>query len=315
MPGGWVVAGQSVAVNGSKHVQLRGTRPLSEGLAVTAKFDEGPYRAGDTATLTVSLTNNGPREAKNIVAICDIDREEHLVGTEKPANWGVLATGGDGVTLKAGEAVTLKVHGTVPQASLDHGVVFVRCEFRDKNSSAAGGNPFVFTLAKVPGRTGTGAGLFFHDKDLDNNADKGEPGVGSLPVTLLDPLDGKEIGSTTTAADGRYRVAGLPAGWYIAVPRGPWTLKNNEFFVVKAGDKVDERDIALVPGPLRVDLGSLPKPPAPPDADSTPESRNESQNRTLANTGANVIGLTVGGVVVLLLGAGTVLATRRRRRG
>lgn len=321
MPGGWLAAGQSVAVDGKgQHVELRGIRPLSEGLVATVKFDGGPYKTGDTANLTITLTNNGSRVAKNIIATCEIDRPEHLEGTEKPANWGELASGGDGLTLKPGEAVTRKVHGTVPEKSRDHGVVSIVCEFRDKNSAAKEGNPFIFTLAKVPGANGVGTGLFFHDKDLNNQKAAEEPGVASLPVTLLDPLDGHVVASATSAKDGRYHFAGIPAGWYIPVPHGPWAFEKNEFLVVKAG-AVEDRNLALVRGPLRADLGSVPKPATPPaegtqdSAQDEDRSQDRSQNRSLANTGANVIGLTIVGAVVLLLGVGAVLVTRRRRRG
>ncbi|ALG07917.1 LPXTG cell wall anchor domain-containing protein [Kibdelosporangium phytohabitans] len=316
LAGGWVVAGKTaVAVDGSdaaKKLELRATRPLTDGLLVSAKFNEGPYKPGDTANLTVSLTNNGPSEAKNLVAICDIDAAVHLAGTEKPANWGELATDGPGVTLKAGEARTLQVKGTVPDAAIEQGVVFVYCELRDKNSSSTAGNPFIFTLAKVPGKNGTGSGTFFHDKNENDELD-GEPGVGALPVTLLDPLNGNAIGSATTGADGTFRFADIPAGWYIPVLKGPWKLKKNEFLVVGTGEIGQDQLIPLLRGPLRADLDSGTPPTAPPASNDTAD--NQSQNRTLASTGANVIGLTIGGVAALLLGVAAVLFTRKRRRG
>ncbi|ONI79322.1 hypothetical protein ALI144C_26230 [Actinosynnema sp. ALI-1.44] len=314
LQGGWVGGRTAVAVDGSdasKKLELRATRPLSDGLVASAKFNEGPYKPGDTANLTISLTNNGPNEVKNLVAVCDTESEVHLVGTEKPANWGDLATGGPGMTLKAGESRTLPVKGTVPDASLEQGVVFVYCEIRDQNSSTTVGNPWIFTLAKVPGKNGTASGKFFHDK----SENKDEPGVASLPVSLLDPLDGKVIGSTTTNADGTFRFADLPAGWYIPVVKGPWKLKENKWLVVATGTFGDNQTFPLLRGPLRVDLNSKVPPDSPPATSDTTQNQTQNQNRTLANTGANVIGLTIGGAAVLLLGVAAVLFTRKRRRG
>nr|WP_157527425.1 SdrD B-like domain-containing protein [Kibdelosporangium sp. MJ126-NF4]CEL14806.1 hypothetical protein [Kibdelosporangium sp. MJ126-NF4] len=317
LTGGWVTTETSVAVKNtadSEKLELRADRPLSEGLLASAKFNGGPYEVGDTAKLSISLTNNGSTHLTGLVVVCELEQVAHLRGTTDPANWDDLATNGPGMALKPGEARTLPVQGTVPESSKNEGVVYIYCDIRSKTGSQVTGNPSLFVLAKVPGRNGVGNGWFFNDENKNDKWTDDEPRVASLPVTLLDPLSGKVVASTTTGADGGYRFADIPAGWYIPVFDGPWKLKNNDFLVVSADEDRGKNELIPLLRGLHGNIGDANKPPLKPPA-SNSTTQNQSQNRALANTGANVIGLTIGGVVVLLLGVGAVLFTRRRRRG
>ncbi|CAM3549971.1 SdrD B-like domain-containing protein [Kibdelosporangium persicum] len=255
------------------------------------------------------MTNSGADEITGVVATCNrADNPVHLLGSQNFKRWGELAVLGQGTTVKAGETRTYTVDGLVPEGAIDQGVVFVHCDVGRKGDPNVEGFPRIFTLAKVPGKNGTGSGLFYHDKDNDNAVDEGEH-VRGLVVTLTDPLDGTKIASATTGADGGYRFENIPAGWYVPVFQGPWKMKFNEFVVVSADGFGDGWAIPVVPGPAGTAPVEAPRGPV-----VQAKKVSADQTQTLATTGANVIGLTIGGIAVLALGIGAVLFTRKRRR-
>jgi hypothetical protein len=162
-----------------------------------------------------------------------------------------MGTGnGKGVTLKPGETKSLRVSGTVPAASIEHGVVYISCDFGPIDQQYLSGFPSLFVLAKVPGKSGTASGTFFHDKDDDWNVDDGEP-IGGLEVTLID-VDGSRAATAKTEADGTIKFGPMPAGWYVPTFNGPWKLRDGGFIVVSTDQFWSHGWVArLGPGPAR----------------------------------------------------------------
>lgn len=316
LPDGWLVKPGSIVVRGATtDLQLRAVRPLTDTLTVTAKFNEGSYKPGAGANLTITLANGGSKDL-SIVASCDFDPDPegpgktHLEGTDNSFFWGNLVPAQAGVPVKAGQTETVTVRGTVPVKAIERGVVHIHCAFGTKDNPFVDGFPQVFALAKVPGMDGVGNGHFFEDRDGDGQPATSE-GIKGLVVSLLDPFDGKVVATTTTLDDGGYKFEKVPAGWYIPVLKGPWQLKYNEFLVIAADGWGDKRKLQVVPGPMPAPdpVPALPKHPPANNQDTT-----SNQTVALAKTGANVIGLTIGGVAVLLLGVGALVFTRKRRR-
>ncbi|MCE7009577.1 LPXTG cell wall anchor domain-containing protein [Kibdelosporangium philippinense] len=312
---GWVTAPKQVDLTKTgADVQLFATRPLSEVLKVTAKFNEGPYQARDKANLTITLVN-GKNDSLRVVANCEdtsapgVDPDEpsvtdsHLEGSRDPKRWGKLVRSEGGVEVKAGETKTVSVEGSVPLRSYDRGVVHIYCAFEAIGQFEEGA-PKVLTLAKVAALKGYGSGYVFEDRDGDGKP-QGE-GIKGLGVSLVDPFNGNVVATTTTKDDGSYKVENVESGWYIPVFKGPW--KSNVFLVVAADGFGERTLIPVVPGPAPGDGNEpAPMPKAPP-------GNNNSGTTPLAKTGANVIGLTIGGLAVLLVGIGAVVFTRKRRR-
>ena len=88
------------------------------------------------------------------------------------------------------------------------------------------GNDVISGIALNSGQAGTdytfgerGAsvtGVVYLDKNGDGAQNPGEPGVGGVLVTLLDPA-GHAYATSTTKSDGSYQFANLPAGAYTVV--------------------------------------------------------------------------------------------------
>jgi hypothetical protein len=310
LPGGWITSGSHpIDADGSgkyKELRLRATQPLSKQLKASVKFNEGPYKVGDEAHLTVTLTNSGTKPVEHLIATCDRGGfpSRHLNGTDDPARWGELTFKRGGLTIGAGETRVLQVSGIVPDGTLDQGVVYVGCDFGPLNGEYEPGYPSVFALAKVPGKNGAFEGTFYNDKDGDNTIDAGEV-VPDLEITLLDPLDGTQVAKAKTDAEGNLKFGGIPACWYVPVLSKGWKMKDNDFLPVIAVDNSGWA-IQVVPDPDNSTPQPQPNTPVP--------AKKVAKSEPLANTGASVVGLTIGGVAVLVLGIGVVLFTCRRRR-
>jgi LPXTG-motif cell wall-anchored protein len=308
LPGNWVTTGAAgpLLVDGSgktAELRLRATRPLSDTLKVTAKFNEGPYKPGDEAHLTITLTNSGSKPLEHIVASCDRAGfgNKHLIGSDDPARWGDLTYKAGGASVGVGQTATFTVSGTVPDGAIDDGAVYIACDFGPVDQEFVEGYPGVFTLAKVPGKTGTFSAEFYQDLNDNSTIDDGELITG-IEVGLVDPFDGSAVAKAKAGADGVVDFGTLPAGYYGLDFFKKWAVKEGRYIVVSA-DSPGTWAIKVVPGPG--------------DDDTTPAGpipAKQVQGLNLASTGASVVSPAIGGVALLLVGVGVVLFTRRRRR-
>jgi len=67
---------------------------------------------------------------------------------------------------------------------------------------------------------GSVTGTVFSDLNKDGALEAGEPGIGAVPVELIDS-HGVIVGTTTSAADGKYAFTGLAAGDYTVAETQP----------------------------------------------------------------------------------------------
>jgi hypothetical protein len=314
--GKWVPIGESgngfdrfvLDKSGHRDVLIRAVAPLSNFLVPTLKFTKDSYAEGELAQLTVTLTNNGTVELTGITAIC---RTEAPSGLRGGPGWEPLAEGSAGVSLPAGATLKVQVAERVPEGSRSFGNVFAACSF-----GAAGhlgiGYPHVFAEAKVPGAIGSGVGRLAQRRDESDQ--EGTP-VADTKVVLLDPGTGQPVAKTRTGTDGRFQFRDLPVGRYALVVVGPWRIVDefrHDFFIHEGGS--DHQTIWLEPGPEQADpfpdVPDVVVPPAPP----APQPQGSAAPAGLASTGASVVELLVVSLSVVLIGFGTVLATRRRAR-
>ncbi|MEV4314584.1 SdrD B-like domain-containing protein [Actinocrispum sp. NPDC049592] len=291
---------QVVAVDGTnRQVTLRAAKPISTFLKATAKFDDGPYRPGNEAHLTITLVNSGTRAVEHVVASCDAAGSGwHLKGHKDAARWGELVSG---ATVNVGETRVFKVSGIVPDDAINSGIVYITCQFGPADGQYASGFPKVFTLAKVPGKNGSFVATLYNDANNNSAVDDGEA-VPNIDVVLHDPLTGAEVTRAKTDAAGLLKFENIPACWYIPELSGGWRLKDNGFMPVNAKDTQHWA--------LQVVQKNDAKPRD--DTQGAPTEAKNVQTTNLANTGVDVTGPAITGFALLALGVGAVLSGRRR---
>ncbi|PXY32261.1 CARDB domain-containing protein [Prauserella muralis] len=325
VPGGWDVPGRwNLRVDGSgEHtgLALRGTRPASENLTASITFAKATYQPGDTARLTITLTNTGPHDVSGIKAFCNRSGEgPHLRGWDDTEHWGQLAPTGTGVTVAAGDTATFDVTGTVPAWAGDHGLVYVECDFGE-NGANPDGNTWAQAAATLPGATADTWGSVYHDRDGDHTADDGETVTG-VTLTLVNVYTGEDVASAVArAGDGRADFTGVPAGRYRVDVSGPWrpAEASTVIPVVAGTDRYQGWSLRVVPAPEQPGPGGDgDENPGPAQggggSDAAGKGGSTGQaTEDLASTGVDAVTLTVSAVLALLAGSAALLLARRRR--
>ncbi|KAA2264879.1 LPXTG cell wall anchor domain-containing protein [Solihabitans fulvus] len=331
LPDGWIQPSGSgsttVEVDGSDrsaNLRLRTVRPLSDQLHAKLELDKDTYQPGDTAHVRITLSNTGTVTISGIRGYFDGygGAPQHLRGY---MDWTQFADNGPGVTLNAGETRVFDVTGTVPQESTKYGYVSVDAVFEPgPGGPGPVGGPTVFVSAKVPGPHADKKLRIFYDRNDNYTLDPGEE-IANVKVGLVDPGSGNVVAKAMADAEGRVVFKDLPPGLYEVRVFGPWAYadqwkyavvgtctyqcQGEEYMRFKPGPDVPETDV-VPPAPVT-------QQPVQPVANVSDVAANTAKpaddTTTLANTGASVIGLSVGGLAVLAAGLGAVLFARRRR--
>jgi LPXTG-motif cell wall-anchored protein len=249
--------------------------------ATNATWDKAAYAVGDTATLTITVTNDGDAPAHNVKV--DGGDSAGLVNGADPIPFD----------LAQGASKTVTLTSTVEQAGfnlgfINRGVSFDSDETEITHESSAAAN------ARVPGGTGVSAGRFY-DSSGDNPTSA--PGVGGVTMLLTNVLDHSVTASGVSDATGAFHVENVPAGDYtptITLPAG-WKLTDNPgVFPVRVNNQF----------PFFVALDKVPV------TTTTAPVNNGPQ---LPVTGAPVRWMATVGLAVLVVGA-VLLGLARRRR-
>jgi hypothetical protein len=295
---GWQVTGQQFTVGetGADSLRLAAVRSLDK-LAADVKFGKDVYRSGDRVAVKVTLTNSGSRPVSGIVANCADYGGISLSGTGP--GWGALA--GRGVTVGAKQTRVLTVRENLPYRAVAQGMVEVACSFGYRPQYYGG--PWADDRARVTGAFGN---LVI---DVD-----GVPGVRVVAVTAAHcPI----VGDATSNAKGRIRFQNLPAGeyrLYVYPPGNQDSVYGNPAYAVVVGNTTQKLVLEL--GQRVFPLPGLPKQPAGCTKVApvkTPAPQGKADTGGLAYTGASVLTIGVIGLVVLVVGTASVVATRRRR--
>ena len=117
------------------------------------------------------------------------------------------------------------------------------------------------TPAPVPGAI---TGLVFDDLNGTGTLDSGEPGIGSVVVSLLDPSTSAVVATTTTASDGSYLFSNVTPGNYTVQETDPSgfvsTTSNSVPVTVPAGGTANaqfgDRPLGTVAGTVFNDTNS-----------------------------------------------------------
>lgn len=229
LPGGWIVRGQQqFFLEPGKPVDLSAgaTRPYSESLTASMTLDKDSYTVGETATISVTLTNIGDRAINGIKAACNRIGDSNHLG-EDPS-WGPLRWDGTGVDLAVGQAKSLTVTEKVPQGAKIVGKVVVSCDFEPNPESGADG-PRAYDEARVPGGFGSLSGTVTHDRNGNYQTDPGEE-IALTPLVLVDQATGQQVASAKTDSEGKFALPAnsVPAGFYRTLIVGPWRFAQSE---------------------------------------------------------------------------------------
>ncbi len=166
-------------------------------------------------------------------------------GTNVPLegiNVNVNAYSGDGFGFGANtdQTGTYQISGLPADAyrinANDPAGVFVNEYYQDKvfyNDAAsvavvarpAPENPLATTVDMNLGRGGAIEGSVYHDQNADGIRQPGEPGIGGVVVWANEAAStNRNLRNVRTAADGTYRIGGLPAGMLLKLQANPYPL-------------------------------------------------------------------------------------------
>jgi hypothetical protein len=219
VPGGWVdqpVGELRLDGRGAyTALEVRAVRPLSDVLHETLALDKTSYAAGDTAKVTVTLSNTGTKPLTGLYLGCDAGG----FGSEIPITddqWGAFGSQRREGTLAAGQKLVLTASGQVPDKAAYTGTTGLDCVATDGHS---GGAPHAEVTAKVPGKRVDSRGQVWLDKNGNSTVDADE-GLAYRNLVLLE--NGAIRAYARTDATGYATFKDIPVGNYQLRVLGPW---------------------------------------------------------------------------------------------
>jgi hypothetical protein len=188
---------------------------------LTTRFDKLTYQPGETAAVSFKFRNWGSVDAVKVAITSG-------GGGAAPSELEITDFGGlrydQGITIKAGEIVSVVMHGIVPPGAANVGNVAIGFGFTAENGDSDPSNNFGNAKASVPGATGTLVGDCMYDSNGNNQLDPGE-GFEGLKVTLVGLYDIERIVTAYSDQNGKVRFEDLPVGQYemrLTPPPGWW---------------------------------------------------------------------------------------------
>ena len=190
------------------------------GIVKTDSSD--PVVAGGTLTYTITVTNNGPSTATNVVVTDPLPTG--LTFTSGTAsNGGTVANANNTVTatiptLASGASATITVVTAVSATATGTLTNTATVDTTEPDTVTTNDSSTQTTAIAVPT---TVSGTVFRDIDRDNVQDAGEPGLQGIVVTLAgtDALGAAVNRTATTNANGEYSFTNvLPGNYSISRP-------------------------------------------------------------------------------------------------
>ncbi|MEU4746600.1 SdrD B-like domain-containing protein, partial [Actinosynnema sp. NPDC023658] len=255
----WSFPWTNATVDGEDDPDLlfRAAYLLDPVLTASAAFDRQGYRAGDTALLTLTLTNSGAVPVPGITASCSTTGWSH-------PELGELAPEGPGVSVPAHAARSFDVRMPIDDRTAGQGYVRVDCKFGERQYS--NGDVTASAITRISGAiVATVSGQVTLPLGMPPGAQCGcsgpRPGVPvpDLKVYLKDQFTGAVLARATTTGQGGFEFHDVPAGLHNFGVVGPWKITyGGPEFSVSTGDSRSHL-VYVVPGPDQAD----PEPPRP----------------------------------------------------
>ena len=261
-----IVTSNSFDPNPDNDTSTVGVTPQRADLRLTKSVAPLTVAAGDTATFTITLTNDGPRDATN-VEVADTFPAGLTLDTATPTQGTFSGGVWDVGTLPAGASTTLTLDVTADAAGSRRNVAQVSAADQFDPDSVPANNVATeddhddAVLTVVP--AGVIGDTVFVDLDGNGVQDPGEGGIGGVVLRLTaagpDGILGTAddvVTTTTTAGDGTYAFTGRRAGTYevsvdaATVPMGLVLTTANDPTTVTLASDADQD--------LTVDLGYRP---------------------------------------------------------
>ncbi|MET8846838.1 hypothetical protein [Amycolatopsis sp. NPDC004625] len=305
----WYVPVSSAEVTGEHDpgVLIRGAPAAATRLSVSAAFTRSSYRVGDIAHLTLTLADKSAMVLADVTADCSASASGRV-------DAGDLT--GPGVSLPAGSRRTFDLTVRITPQAATEGNLRVRCSVGAP--PRLNGPDAVEATARVPGGIAPKVvgyvGRFLRKPQLGLPESTPLPGV---KVYLRDQVTGRVVARAVTDGGGSFTFFRVPADIYDVGIVGPWQLvyTDPEFQVLAGENGIDPNHpyrhlVFVVPGPAQPDPDAVPV-PAPRPRAPVPGAPAPA---ALATTGVGVTWLALGASLTIVIGAGLVLATRRRWR-
>ncbi len=212
--------------------------------------------AGDTLTYTVTVNNNGPSNASNVLLSDPLPAGTSFVSEVQTIGpiFTLSAPGGniaDTVSIlatgaSATFAVMVRVNNPSPPGTIVTNTANVSSGTPDPNL-ANNSSQMTTAIGGV-----ILSGMVFLDSNDDGVPDAGEVGLGGVTISLIDD-SGHVIAVTRTAIDGSYLFNDLATGPYTIVetpPSGYGSSTPNEIPVVLPGGGLTNQNFGLTTGSL-----------------------------------------------------------------
>jgi hypothetical protein len=294
----WTVSDQA------KTLLVEARHKIADSLKASVGLDATTYAPGDTAKITVTLTNSGDHALSGITEICNgVGDPNELNGYGD--GWGNLPRGKAGVTVPAHSTLTVDATEKVPAEAHDWGFTGLECAFGQSDFDSVFTN---YAVASVPGAVVPTAVLSL---GYDKNDDGHPLPVTGVKVYLTDDVTKKIVASAVTDSAGNATFASLPAGLYEIGLVGPWQVAGDK------GQGTTWPSIRALHGPTAVAVEPGPDQPDPTATTPTTEVpvspvAEASPTPELAYTGvADVVTLTVVALGALVAGIGLMVLSRR----
>lgn len=188
---------------------------------VSTRFDKLSYRPGDVATVTYKFANWGSADAVKVVNDSGGNGDPWEL---EVTDWAGVGYDQEGITIAAGQTVTVVLRGVVPAAAANVGRVNIAYGFTAQNGDSNPQDNVGSARASVPGLTGEMVGFSFYDQNGDHRKDPGE-GLKGVKITVVGLHDIDRRATTRTDRNGDFRFTGLPVGEYelrVTPPAGWW---------------------------------------------------------------------------------------------
>lgn len=192
---------------------------------VSTRFDKLTYQPGDLASVSYKFTNRGSIDAVKVANYAGGNGDSWEL---QVTDWGGVRFD-EGITIPAGETVTVVLRGVVSAGSWNAGRVTIAYGFIAENGDSDESDNSGVARASVPGATASMQARIVHDANSDHRTDPGE-GVAGVKVAVVGLYDIEHIEAKYSDQDGVLRFTGLPVGEYevrVSPPAGWWMVRGS----------------------------------------------------------------------------------------